>query len=96
MICASWPRSELSQKIVGDPVARALVLAHAGDPVEFQEGNTERYYRMERPNVYVNPDTGAVQAFLLSCVPHEDSQSAPTDGASIIIWPVADWKPGGE
>ena len=68
-------------------------LAHAGTPVEFAEGNSEIYYRMERPNVYVNPDTGKVEAFMLSCVPREGSQSTPTEGASIIIWPVDNWKP---
>ena len=69
-------------------------LAYVHDPVEFQEGNSEMYYRMERPNVYVNPKTGAVEAFLLCCVPREGSQSAPTEGASIIIWPVNKWKQG--
>ena len=68
-------------------------LAYVGDPVTFAEGNTERYYRMERPNVYVNPQTGKVEAFLLSCVPCEGSQSAPTEGAGIIIWPVDGWSP---
>lgn len=29
----------------------------------------------------------------MSCVPRETSQSAPTEGASIIIWPVKNWKP---
>ncbi len=43
--------------------------------------------------MFVDPETGAVQAFLLSCVPREDSQSAPTEGASILIWPVNNWKP---
>ena len=70
-----------------------LPLAYVHDPVEFQEGNSEMYYRMERPNVYVNPDSGAVEAFLLSCVPREASQSVLTQGASIIIWPVDNWKP---
>ena len=51
---------------------------------------------MERPNVYVDPETGAVQAFLLSCVPREDSQPDPQEGASIIIWPVDNWKPKGK
>ena len=41
-------------------------LAYVGDSVTFAEGNTERYYRMERPNVYVNPQTRKVEAFLLS------------------------------
>ncbi|MDF7822781.1 hypothetical protein P4B35_02045 [Pontiellaceae bacterium B12227] len=68
-------------------------LAHAGVPVEFMEGNSEVYYRMERPQVYVNQETGKVEAFLLACNPREDSQSAPTEGANIIIWPVNNWTP---
>ena len=68
-------------------------LAHAGTPVEFDDGISRNYYRMERPNVYVNPETGAVEAFMLSCVPRESAQSAPTEGASILIWPVNSWRP---
>jgi hypothetical protein len=68
-------------------------LAYVGDAIEFQEGNVERYYRMERPEVYVNPGTGKVEAFLLACNPYEASQSAPTEGAGIIIWPVDGWSP---
>ncbi len=68
-------------------------LGYVHDSVTFAEGNTERYYRMERPNVFVNPDTKKVEAFLLSCVPSEESQSVPTEGASIIIWPVNGWSP---
>ncbi len=70
-----------------------LPLAYVGDSITFAEGNTERYYRMERPQVYVNPETDKVEAFLLACNPREGSQSAPTEGASIIIWPVNHWKP---
>ena len=68
-------------------------LGYVGDAVTFEEGNIERYYRMERPYIYVNPQTGKVEAFLLACVPREASQSVPTEGASIIIWPVDDWAP---
>ena len=70
-----------------------LPLAYVGDSITFAEGNTERYYRMERPQVYVNPETDQVEAFLLACIPREGSQSAPTEGASIIIWPVNNWTP---
>jgi hypothetical protein len=70
-----------------------IPLAYVHTPVAFQEGVTHRYYRMERPQVYVNPDTGAVEAFLLACVPREASQSCPEEGANIIIWPVDSWKP---
>ena len=68
-------------------------IAYVGDDVKFQEGNSERYYRMERPNVYVNRETGKAEALLLACVPRETSQSAPAEGASIIIWPVNKWSP---
>ncbi|WP_136060144.1 glycoside hydrolase family protein [Pontiella sulfatireligans] len=71
-------------------------LGYVGDSVTFEEGNTERYYRMERPYVYVNSETGEVEAFLLACIPREGSQSVPTEGAGIIIWPVDDWSPEAE
>lgn len=68
-------------------------IAYRDTPVEFVDGNLGEYYRMERPNVYVDPASGAVQAFMLSCVPTEDTQSNSEEGASIIIWPVDNWKP---
>jgi hypothetical protein len=70
-----------------------LPLAYVHDPIEFDDGIARKYYRIERPNVYVNPETGAVEAFLLCCVPREKTQSAPTEGASVLIWPVREWKP---
>lgn len=61
-------------------------------PIIFDDGTIVDYSRQERPEVYVNPTTGKVEAYLMTCSP---ATASAADGSTIVIFPIegGSWEP---